>query len=419
MKNDPTHAVDEPPLRGDKAEMPVPAGPASESRILVSVGRFSNINGGPSFEGVAAELQQDLIRGLTGDPEITVRSSLAEADHAVRGEARFGSRFRLSGSLQRVGPGMRIDAKLVDVATGDHLWVERYEGDATPEFQTVVAGLIVSQVRVNLMLGKFSLRDKAPPDTAEVRLIVNAAIVAFFRQTPESLAEAILLGERALAIDPGSMRARRTLSAAISASVTLGELPRDRETLERALSLAQSVVEAVPQDEIARCELAWALTNMGRHAEAADHLQQAVDINPASPNARADLAEQLAILGRSREALEQIALAFATSGNDPLEIWRHHTSALAYFALADYDSALAVTRHMVEVEPGFVRGVLFWAASAAALGRADEARHAVAQLKTLAPDFQLSDISPKFVTRYADDEPQNRLLDMLRRAGLT
>lgn len=382
------------------------------------MGSFANINGGPPFDTAGTALQQDLIAGLSHDPEITVRSGMAEAGQNTTGEVRFGSRIRLSGSLQRIGAGMRIDVKLVDVATGDHLWVERYEGEVTPEFQHVVAGLIASQVRVSLMLGKFSLRDKAPADGPEVRQIVNGAIVSFFRQTPESLAEAIMLAERALAIEPASVRARRTLSAAISASISLGQLPRTAENLDRALTLAQEAVRAVPQDEIARCELAWALSNLGRHAEAADHLRAAVDFNPASPNARADLAEQLALLGQAEEALEQLRLAFATSGKDPLEIWRYQTMALAHFALGEHAETLEAARHMVAAEPGFVRGVLFWAASAAALGLADEAARAAAHLLTIAPQFRVAETSPTYLTRYVTAEHQARLLEMLGRAGL-
>jgi tetratricopeptide (TPR) repeat protein len=422
MRNEPPSATSTPAGAADaggsgRSEKPS-AAVRPDTSILLSVGAFANINGGPPFDALARELQYDLIRSLSEDPEITVRSAAADASQPAGQETRFGVRFRLNGSLQRVSSGMRIDGKLFDIVNGDHLWVERYEGEATPEFQQVATGLISSQVRVILMLGKFNLRDKAASDGPEVRQIVNGAIVNFFRQTPESLAEAITLAEQALAIDPNSMRARRTLSAAISACITLGTLPRTPDNLERALELAQQVVQAVPQDEIARCELAWALGNMGRHAEAADHLLVAVDLNPASPNARADLAEHLAILGRSREALEHIRLAMAAGGRDSLEIWRHHYMAIAHFALEEYDAVLDTVRRMLEAEPGFVRAALLWAASAAALGHEDEMRRAAAHVLTLAPAFRVSEMSPTYLRGYAVPELQNRLLEMLARAGL-
>ena len=73
---------------------------------------------------------------------------------------------------------------------------------------------------------------------------------------------------------------------------------------------------------------------------------------------------------------------------------------------------------MMQVEPGFVRGALFWAASAAALGLEEEAARAAAHLLTIAPQFRRADLSPKYLTRYVDEEPQARLLEMLGRAGL-
>ena len=388
-----------------------------DTRILLSVGAFANINGGQPFIAVAAHLQQALIRALSADPDIQVSSGLPEMGQQLAA-GQFGTRFNLSGSLQRVGAAMRIDAKLVDVATGDHLWVERYEGDPAPEFQQVVTGLIASQVRVNLMLGKFSLRDRAPPDGPDVRQIVNSAIISVFRQTPESLAEAMMLAERALAIDPASIRAKRTLAAAMSASIMLGGLPRTPENLERGLALAQEAVDAVPHDEIARCELAWALTNLCRHEEAVVHLQMAVDVNPASPNARADLAEQLALLGRYQEALEQVRIAFAASGSDPLEIWRYNTLGLVHFALGDFEETFQVAKYMLQAEPSFIRGALFWAASAAALGREDEAARAREHLLTIAPAFRLEDLSPAYMTAYVQPAQQQEFVDMLRRAGL-
>lgn len=417
MQNDPYRPETDAPASGRQSAGAVPVRDPADTHILLSVGVFGNINGGRPFDLAASALQQELLKGLSGDPELTVRSGPPEP--GLPQPMRFGARFQLSGSLQRVGSGMRIDAKLVDAATGDHLWVERYEGEATPEFQHVVAGLIASQVRVNLMLGKFSLRDRAPPDGPEVRQIVNSAIVCFFRQTPESLAEAISLAESALAIDPTSIRARRTLGSAISASITLGQLPGTPENLARALALAEEAVAASPNDEIARCEIAWALTNLGRHKEAAEHLRHAVEINPASPNARADLAEVLALVGKPREALEEVRLAFATSSSDPLEIWRYNTMALCYFALGNYEEALEVANHMVEREPSFVRGVIYWAACSAALGLEDEAARATAHLFTIAPEFSLAELSPTYMLAYEVAEQQERMVAMLKRAGLT
>ena len=65
-----------------------------------------------------------------------------------------------------------------------------------------------------------------------------------------------------------------------------------------------------------------------------------------------------------------------------------------------------------------MRAALLWAASAAALGREDETRRASAHVLNLAPAFRVSEMSPTYLRGYAVPELQNRLLEMLTRAGL-
>jgi len=398
---------------------------AAEARVFVSVQKFSVLGRGIGLEKFAAALEEDMMSELSDDREITLRDERGEADPKAdeRDVARAGhvagTRLMLSGSLQQRGSSLRVQAKLVDLETGEHVWSENYDGDTSIDFQTAVSGLIASAVRLKLVLGKFNLRDRAPPDGPEVREIVNRAIVCFFEQTKDSVTEAVRLSERALAIDPASIRGRRTLTSSISASITFGAMPRTPENLARALSLAEEVVLAAPYDEIARCELAWALTNLGRHAEAVEHLRRAIELNPVSPNARADLAEQLVLLGHAAEALEEVQHAFALSRYDPLEVWRHNTMALACFVLGEYAEALEVCRHLVRAEPAFVRGVVNWAAAAAAMDLNDEASRAIDHLARLAPGLRISTLSPTYASSFVDPEHQARLLQMLRKAGLS
>lgn len=397
---------------------------AAEARVFLGIRRFTNLGGSGPADLFAVGLEHDLISELATDREITVRAERGSGEPNAGGadsperSNRYGVRFLLNGSIQSVKSGLRVNATLVDTGTNVHVWAEHYEGESTSDFQTELCGLIISAVRLELLLGKFNLRDKAPPDSPAIRQIVNRAIVCFFQQTHESVTKAISLAEQALAIDPASVRGRRTYSAAISASVTLGALPRSRENLDRALALAQEVVLVAPYDEIARCELAWALSNAGHHAESADQLRHAISLNPSSPNARADLAEQLAIMGEADEALKEVQQAFALSGYDPLEIWRHSTTAMAQFIMGNYPEALEISRQLARAEPAFTRGVVYWAASAAALGLEEEAHRALTHLMRVSPDVRIETLAPTCVPRFTRRDHHERLLSMMRKAGL-
>lgn len=397
---------------------------ATETRVSVEVQRFACLGGGADEEIFAMGLAQALIGDLSADRDIVVRSgkpgqTLESVQvNSAEGSGRSGLAFTLGGSVQPTRTGLRVNVQLIDRVTGDLVWADRHDSEATLDSQTQLSSSIVSAVQLEMMLSKFNLRDRAPPDSPVVRHLVNRAIVNFFQQTKDSVAKAIKLAEEALALDPDSVRGRRTLSAAISAGISLGALPCTDGNVDRALALAESVVLVAPNDEIARCELAWALSNAGRHAEAADQLRHAIDLNPRSPNARGDLAEQLALLGRSAEAIEELDAAFAMSGYDPLEFWRQSTIATARFAMGSYSETLDVARQLVRAKPAFLRGVVFWAAAAAADGHVDEARKAIGHLRGLAPDIRLENLIPAYFTRYVQDDHHQRLLTMLRKAGL-
>ena len=46
----------------------------------------------------------------------------------------LGVRYVLEGSVRKAGDRVRITAQLIDAATGDHVWAERYDRDLNDIF---------------------------------------------------------------------------------------------------------------------------------------------------------------------------------------------------------------------------------------------------------------------------------------------
>ena len=82
----------------------------------------------------------DLITDLSKFHELFVISSnsvFAYKDQPidVRDVAReLGVRFVLEGSVRRAGDDVRINAQLIDGGTGEHLWADRFDRDASDIF---------------------------------------------------------------------------------------------------------------------------------------------------------------------------------------------------------------------------------------------------------------------------------------------
>lgn len=65
-----------------------------------------------------------------------------------------------------------------------------------------------------------------------------------------------------------------------------------------------------------------------------------------------------------------------------------------------------------------LRGGIIWAAAAAALGKADEAQTAVEYCLAQRTDLRVGNVVPGFIARFRRNEDHERLLMLLRKAGL-
>ncbi|MFP6748960.1 MAG: adenylate/guanylate cyclase domain-containing protein, partial [Alphaproteobacteria bacterium] len=112
----------------DKAALPLPDKPS------VAVLPFQNISGDPEQTYFADGITEDIITDLSklsGLFVIARNSSFryrGGAHDLKQVGAELGVKFVLEGSVRRAGNTVRINAQLIEAATGGHLWAERYDG---------------------------------------------------------------------------------------------------------------------------------------------------------------------------------------------------------------------------------------------------------------------------------------------------
>ena len=391
----------------------------------ISVADFINLTGKQGDDFFAKGIVQDITTALSGVADYVVLSALPPMEKDGPGEeaktpGMLRAQYMLSGSIQRSGNGLRVNIQLVDAAGGHHVWAQKFDGQSENalEFQDRIAQSVVLAVILELQLTNWKVRDKSPPGPPEVRRLVNEALMKYFEMTRDSLLVGIELAERALSIAPDNARAKRTLSIVISMGVAFGALPREEGQIERAVELAEAAVRAVPDDEIARCILSFALESSSRIDEAVAECQHAISLNPSYPSGHGDIAMLFALRGQVSEAVREANEAIRLGTHDVIDFWRHHALVVALFAGGDDRRALEVARRVVRTKPGFVRGALYWAAAASATGNNEEASRAIHHCLSQLPHLNLGNVCPGFVPRYVKDHHHARFLEMLARAGL-
>jgi tetratricopeptide (TPR) repeat protein len=228
------------------------------------------------------------------------------------------------------------------------------------------------------------------------------------------------LAEEALRLDPSNAMGHQMRASAMLNRLWFGEIPHDATNTARAMELARTALRLAPQDERAHLIMAWAwaYAATGRLEEAIAECERGLEINPNSSLILGNLGAYLAAAGRSQSALDVLHLALKLNPRDPSNFWRHYAIAAAHFAAEDYVAALQQARKTALSRP-HLQSAIIWAASAAALGDAGEARRAVDNCLEQRPDLTVGIVVPHFMLRFARDADHERLLALLRKAGLS
>jgi TolB-like protein len=173
---------------------------------------FANTGGDPEqyfADGVTESLTTDLSR-MSGmvvigrSTAITYKGKGVDLKQIGRD---LNVRYVLEGSIQRGGDRMRVNVQLIDAGTGTHLWAERFDKPVADLFdmQDEIVARLAAQLQTELIVAEARRGERAViPDATD---LIFRAWATFSVWSPESLARAHDLFERALALDQTNIEA--------------------------------------------------------------------------------------------------------------------------------------------------------------------------------------------------------------------
>lgn len=387
--------------------LPLPGKPS------IAVLPFVNFSNDPEQDAFADGLTEDLITDLCRNSGLFViaRNSV----FAYKGKVmdvrdiaqELGVRYLLEGSARRAAGRVRINAQLVDAASGDHLWAERFDRNLEDIFavQDEVTGKIVEA-----MLGRLCVQPprNRPRSMEAYDLCVRAR--KLIDDSPQAAREAHLMLSRAVSLDPEYAEAYRWLAMNHWMGwVHWGE-PIE-PTRGVALELARKAVAIDPND--AGCH--WVLANLLAYersfAEAEAEFARAIELDPNEADTWATLSDIAVLAGRVEEGLEHIRKAFRL--NPFPASWYYLTLGQAQYAAGEYEAAVETLRRDETYRTSSRR---FLAASLAQLGRLDEARTEVELFLVGNPHFTIRHWST--TEPFRDAATLAHFIDGFRKAGL-
>jgi Tfp pilus assembly protein PilF len=325
----------------------------------------------------------------------------------------LGVRYLLEGSVRKAGSQIRVSARLTDATTGQHLWSNRYDKEFEHLFsiQDDITRNVAGALAVKLIHVERERVSSTPTDKLEAYDYVVRGWDLIRRQSRSAIFRAREMFRRAIEIDPNYASAYAGLGASHQWAVALGYTEFIAKGIESAEKLAQRALALDPDNVEARRLHAFVQIQRGEHDLAADHLRRALEINPSDADSYKDYGIILLWSGHERGAIEWFEAALRLDPN--MRAHRMNDLGLAYYLDGRYEDAVVTAQKSLSEGPNYYFGQAIMAAAQAQLGRADKAADAAQQVLQTKPFFTIE----WFTAAFPDPDDTAHMADGLKKAG--
>ncbi|WP_159017474.1 TIR domain-containing protein [Cognatiluteimonas profundi] len=203
-----------------KAGAVAAAAPAPEesARFTICVLPFANMSGDPEQEYFSDGITEDIITDLSKISALAVisrNSAFMYKDKHVdipKLARELKVSHVLEGSVRKAGGRVRISAQLVDGATNNHIWAERYDRDSSDIFalQDEISAAIVKALKLRLLPEEKKAIERRGTENAEAHnlyLMARQSYISGQESDARSARAIVRLCARATEIDPGYAQA--------------------------------------------------------------------------------------------------------------------------------------------------------------------------------------------------------------------
>ena len=333
-------------------DAPTVVAPAQPDVPSIAVLPFANMSADPDQEYFCDGLSEELIDALARLEGLRVVARTSAFQFRGKGHdlREVGEKLKvkavLEGSVRKAGNRLRINAQLINVADGYHLWSERYDRDMDDVFavQDEIARSVVEKLKVKLLGEQQAPVIRRPTDNLEAYHLVLRARYYYVRDT--GLEKALECLTEALAVEPTYARAHagfaqvQTLRAVLSFVRPRQVMPVAKEAALKALAIDERFFDAhfALAEVLDYFEWDW----KGAERE----YRRALELNPGDTLARTHYAELLGRLGRADTSIAEARHAI---DRDPLSVFGRHILNRPH-RRGGHGSGLSGHRH--EVRPG-------------------------------------------------------------------
>ena len=381
----------------------------------IAVLPFQNLSGDPEQDYFADGMVDDIITGLSRikwlfviarNTTITYKGRAVDVKQVGR---ELGVRYVLEGSVRKAGDRVRVTGQLIDAETGAHVWAERYDRKVDDIFalQDDITLSVVGAIEPSVRLAEIERVKRKRSDNLDAYDLVLQVQPDVYSRVPERCAKALLLLERALALDPTYALAHAYTAECHHTIFLRGGLQEEHRTA--SIRHAESAI-AYGHDDASALAFAGFVIGMDKHDRAAAFtaFDAALSVSPSSALTYTLGSLILAFAGEAERAIEWAERGLRLSPFDLYRASAFCALSFAHFHRGRYEAAADAARKAIQATPGFSVCHMALAAPLAKLGQFVEAKAVGMRVLELQPTFgygrQLRNVGavPSFAKDFGD-----------------
>jgi TolB-like protein/Flp pilus assembly protein TadD len=322
----------------------------------IAVLPFDNFSAEPDTEYLSDGLTEEITTALSriAGLKVAARNSAFTFKGRKEDARKVGAALQvtklLEGSIQKVGKRIHVNAQLINVADGFHLWSETY--DRSEEDTLGVQEDIARRIAERLALTVTANLSTHKPIEPEAYKSYLQARVFWNKRTRAGLEQAVKLFQQAIQKQPDYAEAYAGLAATYHIMPEYSPVATFRECAPLARSAANRALELDPS-----CAEAHAvLGNLQAAPPARDfkgaeqHFKRAMELDPSYATAHHWYGRYLLLHGDMDKALKEFETAVDL---DPLSPSIRSTIPNWYYVHGDFDRAISECRKVMEAFPDF------------------------------------------------------------------
>ncbi len=392
-------------------------------RPSIAVMPFDNLTSDPEQEYFCDGLTEEIITGLSKNPELFVtsrNSSFVYKNKPVNAQQvseELGVRYILEGSVRKYGNRIRVTVQLIDAVKGHHIWTERYDREIKDilTLQSEITTQISIELRIKLIDGDI-VRRYLGKGTEYYEAVLS--LVKYLRE--ENLEMTKQTADKLIKIAPDEPEGYYGLGFYHVQKI----LYERSESPEESLRLVEEYANKTFQMDknYGHSKLLFAYIDLlnNKYDSAITHLREWVDLVPNNAIAHYYLGYFLHLSGEYEGAIQHLLRAIRLDPYPPADYYVYLGAVYSSpfrNKFYDPDKAKEYGEKSLKINPDSLKAHCMLAGVYSSDNQMDKARYHASEVLRIAPNFTLKSYAA-YMRVQKDKELLNYKIESLRRVGI-